>query len=182
QRTFIFLRTITAHIGNEFLLRCTYDVKMFRFNKKYWCRGESRSTCEVLSDSEDKHSHRIQVVDAGWNGLYVRVTKLQIEDTHVYWVGIDKIYADIMLAVDVNITQGRRICIKENANFEAGLSQVNLLLSSCIQAHCAATDLSEGQIFSYLIWINIFTDFSIFCTSYCCIHNILIFFNRSSCL
>uniref|UniRef100_A0A4W6FKE7 Immunoglobulin V-set domain-containing protein n=1 Tax=Lates calcarifer TaxID=8187 RepID=A0A4W6FKE7_LATCA len=80
-------REITAHIGGEFVLVCKYDTNRYLFSKKYWCRGESRNTCEILI--------------AGRRGLFVKVTSLQFDDTGAYWVGIDKIYADIMTSVNV---------------------------------------------------------------------------------
>lgn len=101
---------ITAHIGGEFTLRCKYDTKHFLFSKKYWCRGESHSTCEVLVDSErrtqSRVTHRSHVVDARRRGLFVKVKDLQFDDSGVYWVGIDKIYADIMTSVKLVVTEG----------------------------------------------------------------------------
>ncbi|XP_070824891.1 uncharacterized protein [Chaetodon trifascialis] len=100
---------ITAHIGGEFLLVCKYDTQTFRYNKKYWCQGDSKSTCEIVADSEGggtkKNTHRFHVIDARVRGLFVKVTDLQFEDTGVYWVGIDKVYADIMTSVNVVITE-----------------------------------------------------------------------------
>ncbi|XP_035501804.1 uncharacterized protein LOC118317322 [Scophthalmus maximus] len=98
---------IAAHIGGEFILSCKYDTNHFLFNKKYWCRGDSRGTCEILADSEHvkKTSGRFLVLDARRKGLFVKVTGLQLDDTGVYWVGIDKIYADIMTSVNVFITE-----------------------------------------------------------------------------
>lgn len=97
------------HIGGEFVLVCVYDTSRFLYSKKYWCRGSSRSTCEILEDSERLHkTGRTSVVDAGRIGLYVKVTNLQFDDTGVYWVGIDKIYADIMTSVSVVITEGKK--------------------------------------------------------------------------
>lgn len=101
---------ITAHIGGEFTLRCKYDTTHFLFSKKYWCRGESHSTCEVLVDSEHRTqsrvTHRSHVVDARRGGLFVKVKHLQFDDSGVYWVGIDKIYADIMTSVKLVVTEG----------------------------------------------------------------------------
>ncbi|KAF0035887.1 hypothetical protein F2P81_011199 [Scophthalmus maximus] len=98
---------IAAHIGGEFILSCKYDTNHFLFSKKYWCRGDSRGTCEILADSEHvkKNSGRFLVLDARRKGLFVKVTGLQLDDTGVYWVGIDKIYADIMTSVNVFITE-----------------------------------------------------------------------------
>lgn len=100
---------ITAHIGGEFILICEYDTNTFRYSKKYWCRGDSRSTCEILVDSESvaKNTQRSHIIDAVRRGLFVKVTDLQFDDTGVYWVGIDKIYADIMTSVNVVITEGK---------------------------------------------------------------------------
>ncbi|TKS76659.1 CMRF35-like molecule 5 [Collichthys lucidus] len=102
-------RKITAHVGGEFRLICKYDTRHFLFSKKYWCRGEARNTCEILVDSEDgtrtAYAQRAEITDARRYGLFVKVRDLQFEDSGVYWVGIDKIYADIMASVNVVITE-----------------------------------------------------------------------------
>uniref|UniRef100_A0A671W9T4 Immunoglobulin V-set domain-containing protein n=1 Tax=Sparus aurata TaxID=8175 RepID=A0A671W9T4_SPAAU len=94
---------ITAHIGGEFLLICTYDTRHFLFSKKYWCRGDSRSTCEIVVDSEKrsrtKNSHRSHIVDAERRGLFVKLTDLRFDDSGVYWVGIERPYTDVMTSV-----------------------------------------------------------------------------------
>uniref|UniRef100_A0A8C7YTE8 Immunoglobulin V-set domain-containing protein n=1 Tax=Oryzias sinensis TaxID=183150 RepID=A0A8C7YTE8_9TELE len=82
---------------------------IFYFSKKYWCRGPSRGSCEILVDSEGvaktKYTHRSVVVQVK-RGIFVKVTNLQIDDSGVYWVGIDKPYSDIMVPVTLNVTQG----------------------------------------------------------------------------
>ncbi|XP_069567080.1 high affinity immunoglobulin alpha and immunoglobulin mu Fc receptor [Brachyistius frenatus] len=103
-------KKVKSHIGGEFILVCNYDTKRFLFSKKYWCRGD-RTTCEILVDSEGaantKYTRRSRVVDERRQGLLVEVTNLQLDDTGLYWVGIDKIYADIMFSVNVVVTKGR---------------------------------------------------------------------------
>lgn len=49
---------------------------------------------------------RVCVADLKRRGLFVKVTGLQFEDTGVYWVGIDKIHADVMTRIKVTITEG----------------------------------------------------------------------------
>ncbi|XP_034733389.1 uncharacterized protein LOC117948052 [Etheostoma cragini] len=100
-------RDITAHIGGEFILICKYDASRYLYSKKYWCRGDSRRTCEILVDSErkSKNTHRAHIVDAGKRGLIVKVTDLQLDNNGVYWVGIDKVHSDIMTSVNVVITE-----------------------------------------------------------------------------
>uniref|UniRef100_A0A3P9H5V0 Ig-like domain-containing protein n=1 Tax=Oryzias latipes TaxID=8090 RepID=A0A3P9H5V0_ORYLA len=100
-------RTIIAHIGGEFLLTCMFEDS-FYFSKKYWCRGPSRGSCEILADSEGvaktKYTHRSVVVQVK-RRVFVKVTNLQIDDSGVYWVGIDKPYSDIMVPITLNVTQ-----------------------------------------------------------------------------
>ncbi|MEQ2296648.1 hypothetical protein AMECASPLE_026764 [Ameca splendens] len=102
-------REIRAHIGGEFIIVCKYDRRHFLFSKKYWCRGASSSTCEILRDTDGiantHYTHRLSILDTRRGGLIVKVTNLQIEDTDVYWIGIDKLYADIMMSVNVVVTE-----------------------------------------------------------------------------
>ncbi|XP_056241663.1 uncharacterized protein LOC130175289 isoform X2 [Seriola aureovittata] len=100
-------RKITAHIGGDFILNCKYDTSRFMYSKKYWCRGDNKNTCEILVDSElvVKTRRRFHILDARKRGLFVKVTNLQFDDTGVYWVGIDKVYADIMTMINIHITE-----------------------------------------------------------------------------
>ncbi|KAK1898554.1 CMRF35-like molecule 2 [Dissostichus eleginoides] len=45
-------KQITAPLGSDFLLSCSYENQLL--SNKYWCRGESRTTCEVLVDSRGR--------------------------------------------------------------------------------------------------------------------------------
>ncbi|KAI9545634.1 hypothetical protein NQZ68_035039 [Dissostichus eleginoides] len=100
-------KQITAPLGSDFLLSCSYENQLL--SNKYWCRGESRRTCEVLVDSEGKtRSTRVHIVDVRRRGLFVRVVDLQKGDSGVYWVGIDRPYADIMTSVSVVVTEDIR--------------------------------------------------------------------------
>lgn len=49
---------------------------------------------------------RVYVVDLRKRGLFVKVTGLRFEDTGKYWVGIDKMHADIMTPIKVVISEG----------------------------------------------------------------------------
>lgn len=53
-----------------------------------------------------RKADRAYIGDLGRRGLFVKVTGLHLEDTGVYWVGIDKINADIMTQVKVVVTEG----------------------------------------------------------------------------
>lgn len=58
--------------------------------------------------AKNKYTHRGRIIDANRRGLFVKVTELQFDDAGAYWVGIDKIYADIMVPIKVAVTEGRR--------------------------------------------------------------------------
>ena len=104
-------KEIKAHIGGEFTIFCTHDQR-FLYNKKYWCRGSSRNTCEILVDSDGiaktKYTHRSHIFGTRRGDLYVKVTNLQTDDSGMYWIGIDKVYADIMTSVTLVVTEGKR--------------------------------------------------------------------------
>lgn len=53
------------------------------------------------------YKNRARITDAVSRGLTVPVRDLQLEDTGTYWVGIDKIYADIMLRIQVIVRNGK---------------------------------------------------------------------------
>ncbi|XP_032413664.1 uncharacterized protein LOC116716843 [Xiphophorus hellerii] len=102
-------REIRAHIGGEFIIVCRYESK-FLFSNKYWCRGPSRYSCDILQDTDGvakpKNKNRLSIFDLPRHvKLMVKVTNLQIEDSDVYWIGIEKINADIMMSVKVTVTQ-----------------------------------------------------------------------------
>lgn len=53
------------------------------------------------------NTQRSLIIDQGRRGLFVKVSELQFDDAGVYWVGIDKIYADLMTSVHVAVTEGK---------------------------------------------------------------------------
>ncbi|XP_039507668.1 uncharacterized protein LOC120462977 isoform X1 [Pimephales promelas] len=99
---------IQATIGRTFTLTCTYRTDQFQFNKKYWCAGDSRASCEVLMDTngftQAAYRTRAQIIDRVSRGLIVNVRDLKLDDTGIYWVAIDKIYSDIMTRIQVTVT------------------------------------------------------------------------------
>ncbi|XP_036447246.1 uncharacterized protein LOC118822352 [Colossoma macropomum] len=100
---------IRATVGRRFNVACTYNTNQFRFSKKYWCLGESRSSCEIVMDTDGftkaELKNRAQIIDAVYRGLHILMTGLQLRDSGVYWAGIDKIYADIMFKIQVEVTE-----------------------------------------------------------------------------
>ncbi|XP_035377219.1 uncharacterized protein LOC113576438 [Electrophorus electricus] len=100
---------INAIVGGKFHVICKFSANQYRFSKKYWCLGKSKSTCEILMDTDGFTKatlrRRAQIIDAVYGGLHVLVSALQVEDTGIYWVGIDKIYTDIMVKIQVSVRE-----------------------------------------------------------------------------
>lgn len=57
---------------------------------------------------------RVLVTDLGQRGLIVKVTGLQFGDAGEYWVGIDKMYADVMTPIKVVVTEGENEAFQFN--------------------------------------------------------------------
>lgn len=104
---------IQTTVGSAFTIICTYKTSQFRFNKKYWCAGDSRASCEVLMDTDGftqaAYRTRAQIIDGVSRGLIVNVRDLKLDDTGIYWVAIDKIYTDIMTRIQVTVTKGKTL-------------------------------------------------------------------------
>lgn len=97
---------------------CSYNEEQFSFSKKYWCLGESRSTCAVLMDTDGFTTERLKekawIYEKRFRTFHILMTGLQLEDTGVYWAGIDKMYADIMFRIKVVVTEGKDLPVCNN--------------------------------------------------------------------
>uniref|UniRef100_A0A3B3SI23 Uncharacterized LOC111855694 n=1 Tax=Paramormyrops kingsleyae TaxID=1676925 RepID=A0A3B3SI23_9TELE len=100
---------VNGIIGGVLVVICQYQTSRYLFSKKYWCLGESRSTCEILMDTDGyvraELNNRFKIQDAKRRGLFIQMADLQISDTGVYWVGIDEIYSDIMYRINIRVTE-----------------------------------------------------------------------------
>uniref|UniRef100_A0A673C6E0 Immunoglobulin V-set domain-containing protein n=1 Tax=Sphaeramia orbicularis TaxID=375764 RepID=A0A673C6E0_9TELE len=119
--------------------------------RKYWCRGDARNTCEILvhSESATKNAQKYYILDAGRRGLFVKGTGLQLKDGGTYWVGIDKIYADVMTSVKVVVTEGKNVILKPLINSASSFFWVNFLFIKLrypnFQTQTSALDFSGGE-------------------------------------
>ncbi|XP_073795130.1 uncharacterized protein isoform X3 [Danio rerio] len=48
---------------------------------------------------------RAQIIDRVSKGVIVSIRDLKLEDTGIYWVAIDKIYADLMIRIQLTVTK-----------------------------------------------------------------------------
>uniref|UniRef100_A0A8C4SL35 Immunoglobulin domain-containing protein n=1 Tax=Erpetoichthys calabaricus TaxID=27687 RepID=A0A8C4SL35_ERPCA len=120
-------------VGGDIMVSCRYDRRMFVFNKKYWCQGESRHNCVILISTEGQtqvKQGRFSALDNRQGLFLVRMEQIILSDAGVYWCAIDKMYADIMSAVRVTV--------------QGTLHFVILLRGYTRLGDMALSDLSEG--------------------------------------
>lgn len=103
--------SIHTTVGRDINVICRFDLNNFIFSKKYWCHGESRNTCEVLMDTDGFTTSRLKnkarIYQSSFQTFNILITGVQLEDTGIYWAGIDKLYADIMFRINVVVTEGK---------------------------------------------------------------------------
>ncbi|XP_019369830.1 PREDICTED: CMRF35-like molecule 5 [Gavialis gangeticus] len=95
--------------GKSTTINCYYNSKRYLFSNKYWCRGASRSSCDVLGDThkvvKSEYKGRLSLVDDRRGTVQVTMHQLAEDDSGTYWCGIEKPYADIMTAVELTVTE-----------------------------------------------------------------------------
>ncbi|XP_059396867.1 uncharacterized protein LOC132129331 [Carassius carassius] len=55
--------------------------------------------------TQEAYRTRAQIIDRVSRGLVVNIGDLKLDDSGIYWVAIDKIYADIMRRIQVTVTK-----------------------------------------------------------------------------
>ncbi|XP_048874419.1 uncharacterized protein LOC125745516 isoform X2 [Brienomyrus brachyistius] len=136
---------VNGIIGGVLVVICQYQTSRFLFSKKYWCLGESRSTCEILMDTNGyvraELNNRFKIQEANRRGLLIQMADLQISDTGVYWVGIDKIYSDIMYRINIRVTEGMR-----SVSFFTQTSKLHTYQSPALSLFIMKFGHVEGEI------------------------------------
>uniref|UniRef100_A0A8C3HPJ3 Ig-like domain-containing protein n=1 Tax=Chrysemys picta bellii TaxID=8478 RepID=A0A8C3HPJ3_CHRPI len=101
----------TAMEGTSTTITCSYDRGRYKFSRKYWCHGRSRSSCDILGDTDNfvksEYNGRLLLLDNKRGDFLVTMHQLVEEDSGMYWCGIQKPYADIMTAVKLTVTEGK---------------------------------------------------------------------------
>ncbi|XP_025038258.2 uncharacterized protein LOC102454290 isoform X1 [Pelodiscus sinensis] len=99
----------TAMEGTSTTVTCSYDRGRYVYYKKYWCHGASRSSCDILGDTENfvksGYKGRLLLLDNKRGDFFVTMNQLVEEDSGMYWCGIQRPYADIMTAVKLTVTE-----------------------------------------------------------------------------
>ncbi|XP_029363800.1 CMRF35-like molecule 1 isoform X2 [Echeneis naucrates] len=95
-------------VGRPLTMQCPYPPE-HRTNKKFLCKGEHRSTCEVKVTSSGQTDPRLTLQDGGVSSFFsVTITELKVEDEGTYWCGSDYEwsegnYTKIVLSADPSL-------------------------------------------------------------------------------
>ncbi|XP_029427778.1 polymeric immunoglobulin receptor-like [Rhinatrema bivittatum] len=84
-------REVKGLAGGSLTLQCQYE-SVYAIKRKYWCRGEAWSSCDVLVDTESKKKRcRISIRDDPAALMFtVTMKQLTEADSGKYWCGIER--------------------------------------------------------------------------------------------
>eukprot|EP00062_Callorhinchus_milii_P014191 gi/632963070/ref/XP_007897677.1/ PREDICTED: polymeric immunoglobulin receptor-like isoform X1 [Callorhinchus milii] len=94
--------------GESVTVECQYDVH-YRSHEKYWCKGLEQESCVILARidglQEEHISRKLFLTDNQTSGVFsVTMNELLMEDAGRYWCGIKITKFNIMVPVELNIT------------------------------------------------------------------------------
>ncbi|XP_054836409.1 uncharacterized protein LOC129330405 [Eublepharis macularius] len=95
--------------GRSATITCLYERK-YMYYTKYCCWGSSRTSCDILGDTENvklNYKGRLLLSDNRRGVFKVTMRQLAGDDSGTYWCGIDKPYADIMIKVKLMVNKGK---------------------------------------------------------------------------
>ncbi|XP_034978100.2 CMRF35-like molecule 8 [Zootoca vivipara] len=94
--------------GTSTTITCFYDME-YRFDNKYWCRGSSRTSCDILGQTKKfakwNHKSRLTLLDNSKGVFWVTMHQLTEDDSGTYWCGIDRPFTDIMTSVKLKVNK-----------------------------------------------------------------------------
>ncbi|XP_020636245.3 CMRF35-like molecule 5 isoform X1 [Pogona vitticeps] len=95
--------------GATITVTCLYDIRNYKFSKKYWCKGSSEMTCDILGDTKKfvKWNYKSRLIlNDGRRGTFLVIMKqLMTNDSGMYWCGIDRPYRDVMTAMQLEVNK-----------------------------------------------------------------------------
>ncbi|CAI5777841.1 CMRF35-like molecule 8 [Podarcis lilfordi] len=99
--------------GTSTTVTCFYDME-YRFDNKYWCRGSSRTSCDILGETKKfvkwNYKSRLTLLDNRKGVFWVTMHQLTEDDSGTYWCGIDRPFADIMTSVKLKVNKAPTTC------------------------------------------------------------------------
>uniref|UniRef100_A0A8C3IZ32 Immunoglobulin domain-containing protein n=1 Tax=Chrysemys picta bellii TaxID=8478 RepID=A0A8C3IZ32_CHRPI len=100
-------REVSGPLGGSVSVQCQYDG-WYQNYKKYWCRGEDRSSCYIAIQTNSSEAEvvkdRVSIQDNHTQFTFtVTMGSLALGDQDIYWCGIEKSGFDKMFAVNVSV-------------------------------------------------------------------------------
>nr|XP_033792501.1 deleted in malignant brain tumors 1 protein-like [Geotrypetes seraphini] len=102
-------KEVRGHPGGSLSLQCQYKER-YKTSKKYWCKRETWSSCEILIQTKSNSimtKDRLSIRDNSTALTFtVTMESLTKADSGTYWCGIDKYFSDIGYPVIVTVLTG----------------------------------------------------------------------------
>ncbi|XP_035244981.1 CMRF35-like molecule 8 [Anguilla anguilla] len=100
---------VTGREGESLSFCCGYD-EVYARRDKYWCRGESFSSCHIVVRSLGPQSGRTSLEDRSDSREFcVTIKDLTVQDSGAYWCAIDIWGPDSHMAVALSIDAVRPV-------------------------------------------------------------------------
>ncbi|XP_064161058.1 CMRF-35-like molecule 4 [Anguilla rostrata] len=100
---------VTGRKGESLSFCCGYD-EVYTRKEKYWCRGESFSSCRTVVTSLGPRSGRTSLEDhRGSRKFCVTIKDLTVQDSGAYWCAMDLWIADSHVAVALSVDAARPV-------------------------------------------------------------------------
>ncbi|XP_029987576.1 transmembrane domain-containing protein TMIGD3-like [Sphaeramia orbicularis] len=101
--------TETEEEGQDIEITCSHSNAIG--NGKYFCKGDCRNKDVLIHTADKVPNGKYSIRDEG-NTFYVTIFKLTINDSGLYWCGIDRVGRDTYNRVDLIVT--KRTLTQEN--------------------------------------------------------------------
>ncbi|CAI5765963.1 CMRF35-like molecule 1 isoform X1 [Podarcis lilfordi] len=100
-------KALSGFLGRSLSVRCRYDVVSRKY-VKYWCKGSSWSSCEIVvrttGSEEERTASRVFIKENHSRLEFrVRLENLTQEDAGIYWCGIQRTGSDYGFPVNITV-------------------------------------------------------------------------------
>ncbi|XP_043932181.1 CMRF35-like molecule 2 [Protopterus annectens] len=92
---------VTKVVGDSVTFNCFYEIR-YKSHGKYWCFGNSRSSCETLVHShnfwKDGYQHRAVLTEEKMKGIFfLTIKNVQLYDAGFYYCKLSKPVMELVL-------------------------------------------------------------------------------------
>uniref|UniRef100_A0A4W3K2A1 Immunoglobulin domain-containing protein n=1 Tax=Callorhinchus milii TaxID=7868 RepID=A0A4W3K2A1_CALMI len=102
-------QSVTGVVGRAITIDCHYQKQWYRNNKKYWCWGYYRDSCQVVIDTKANNGRRgrFSITDNRDGVFTVTMENLTTGDAGWYNCGIEIPVFDPMFGVELHVSEGK---------------------------------------------------------------------------